>query len=139
MTVTATFALDAINESHRSFTDFAKAKKYMLKAEELGYSDEADLTAMYAEIASCLFDEEDYSRAAQYYIKAADSDQNNSNDARNAGFAFQCAKGEICGMDIHPDFEYPIHEVTSFACGKPRSWRDFASDSIRVNPRCCKC
>lgn len=72
--------------------DLAKAKKYMLKAEELGYSDEADLTAMYAEIASCLFDEEDYSRAAQYYIKAADSDQNNSNDARNAGFAFQCAK-----------------------------------------------
>ena len=38
--------------------------------------------------------------------------------------AFQSTQSEICGMDIHPDFEYPIHEVISFACGKPRCWRD---------------
>ena len=38
--------------------------------------------------------------------------------------ALQSTQSEICGMDIHPDFEYPVHEVTSFACGKPRSWRD---------------
>ena len=42
-------------------------------------------------------------------------------------------------MDIQPDFEYSVHEVTSFACGKPRSWLIFCIYSIRVNPRCCKC
>ncbi|MBR1707970.1 MAG: hypothetical protein IJ719_03950, partial [Clostridia bacterium] len=36
---------------------------------------------------------------------------------------FHCAQCVICTMDIHADFEYSIHEVTSFACGKPRSWR----------------
>jgi hypothetical protein len=51
---------------------------------------------------------------------------------------FGYAQSVICGMDIHTNFKYSIHEVTSFACGKPRIWLIFAFVSIRVNPRCCK-
>ena len=80
--------------------DLAKAKKYLLKAEELGVEDEAIKVKIYGGLGYCFFKEKDYITSGNYYVKAADTDTSNANDARNAGVAFESAgeynKAAVC-------------------------------------------
>ena len=72
--------------------DYAKAKKYFLNAEKLGYSDKKNLDMMFAMIGKCFSIEKDFANAAVYYEKAAKQDNTNPDHCRNAGVCFASAK-----------------------------------------------
>ena len=84
--------MDDIEDKGVIANDLAKAKKYFLKAEEIGFSNQKDIANLYSGLGFCFFNEKDYKRSSQYFMKAADLDEANAYVARNAAAALQNAK-----------------------------------------------
>lgn len=65
--------------------DHSKAKKFLLKALEMGYSNKENPFEIYAEIGKCCYDEKDYVNSSKYYDKAAEINSTSGEYAKNAG------------------------------------------------------